>query len=248
MSFTFKDSWGLIKKVTLLRNFCKYLSVACMLMVAACGDDETARLPDSAYFPLRKGFYQIYSVEQTTYSAVNPAVHEVYELKTEVADSFLNDMGTYTYVIYRSKRLTQNDPWQFVESWSARTTPFQAVVTEGNISFIRLIFPASANSRWNGNALNTQGADEYTILQSGKAYQLVTGETLPDCVEVSQHDDYDVLERDERQEVYARNIGLVYKRSVVLNYCNNPQNCPFGEDYIIDGIAYEQVLIAYGQD
>lgn len=250
MLFTFKDSWGLIKKGTLLRNFCKYLPFAFIILLTGCGEDENTRPPDSEYFPLRKGLYQIYSFEQTTYSAVNPAVHEVYQLKTEVVDSFLNDIGTYTYVIYRSKRQTQNDPWQFMESWSARTSSFQAVVTEGNTSFVRFIFPASTNSRWNGNLLNNLEPDEYTVLQSGKTYQLSTGETMPDCVVIEQHNDRDILDRDERIEVYARNIGLVYKRSIVLHFCRDSQSidCQFGVDDVIGGTEFEQVLIGYGQN
>jgi hypothetical protein len=248
--FTFKDRWGLIKKLTLLRNFYKYLPVAIILLLAGCGDDEPANLSATEYFPLCTGFYQIYSVEETKYSAVNPATHESYELKTEVVDSFLNDMGTHTYVLYRSKRQTENHAWEFMESWSARITPFQGIVTEGNISFVRLVFPASVNARWNGNQLNTQEPDEYTIVTSGQHYTLENGETFADCVAITQHDDFDILERDQRQEVYARNIGLIYKKSVVLNYCRDSQSitCPFGVDFIIDGFEYEQVLKSYGQN
>lgn len=250
MLFTFKGKRGLIKKDTLLRNFYKYLPIALILMVAGCGDDEPGRLADAEYFPLRTGFYQIYSVERTEYSSVKPTVHEVYELKTEVVDSFLNDIGTHTYVIYRSRRNAETDAWQFVESWSARVTPFLAIVMEGNISYVQLIFPSSKNGRWNGNSLNTLGADEYTIISSGASYQLTTGETIQDCIEVSQHDERDILARDERQEVYARNIGLIYKKSIVVNYCADSQSiqCPFGVDFVVSGIEFEQVLKSYGQN
>ncbi len=245
MPFTFKATGGLIVNTRSVKTLCKYSVVFLLLFMASCGEDDP-RLPDTEYFPLRTGFYQVYAVEETNYTANNTATTVFYELKTEVVDSFYNDIGTFTYVIHRYTRETQADVWAFKDSWSARLTPNSVIVSEGNIAYVRLLF-SGVGARWNGNMLNTLGTDEYTIASTGKPYQLPDGETINDCIQVIQHDDFDILERDQRQEVYARNIGLIYKKSVVLTYCNNSQNCPVGTEYVIGGTAYEQVLKSYGR-
>lgn len=212
----------------------------------SCGDEEVSRPSDLEYFPLRTGFYQIYEVEENIYSELTPPVSNIYELKSEVVDSFPNLEGGITYVIHRSKRNSENDSWEFIETWSARVTASEAVSVEGNISFVSIGFPAVENKSWNSNALNLLEADTYVITSSGKHYQLETNVEFNDAIVVSQEEEVNELIKDEREEVYARHVGLIYKKSVVLNYCDEVP-C-FGQEIIKDGVEYWQVLKEYGQN
>jgi hypothetical protein len=242
--FTFKDKWGFTKKIGLLRNLSKYLLFA--LILSACGDDDKiVKLSDEDYFPLRTGFYQIYSVQKTVYEELESPQTYSYELRTEVVDSFLNAQNTYTYVIYMSTRQNENSGWQFETSWSARVNPYNAISTEGNVSYVRISFPPSNNSVWDGNSVNSLEADEYVIKNARKPYDLM-GTTYPDCIRIVQEDEVNNLFRDQREEVYARNVGLIYKKSVVLNYCDD-SDC-FGQGIIVSGEMYEQELKSYGQN
>lgn len=211
-----------------------------------CGEEEVVQKRDTEYFPLQTGFFQIYSIQETIYTELDPPLELSYELKTEVVDSFANMEEGFTYVIYRSTRNSESDPWVFQESWSARTNTQQIVLIEGNISYIRIALPAFKNKQWDGNALNTQEEDIYVIETVGKSYELNATLEFDDTVVINQESESNNLFRDEREEVYARNIGLIYKKSVVLNYCDEVP-C-FGQQIINDGVEYLQVLKEYGQN
>lgn len=229
-----------------MKQFYNYL----FLMVVAlygCGDDEPMiKASDLEYFPLQTGFYQIYTIDETIYTELDPPQEFSYELKTEVVDSFANLEGGITYVMYRSTRTTENDPWVFKETWSSKTNAQYIVLVEGNISYIRIALPAFKNKEWDGNALNSLGEDIYRIESKGKSYSLSDALEFQDALVVHQESEVNSLFRDEREEVYARNVGLVYKKSIVLNYCDEVP-C-FGQQIINDGVEYLQVLKEYGQN
>lgn len=216
------------------------------MIFQGCSDEDPVKGSDLEYFPLQTGFYQVYDVVEKVYENRPVADVFVYELKTEVVDSFANQGGGYTFVIHRSRRSAPNDPWQFLEAWSSRTTPSQAVVTEGNVAYVRLAFPALKNKEWNGNALNALEVDSYQIKSVGKHYELENNVSFDDVLVINQQDELNALKRDQREEVYARNIGLVYKKSDVLSYCDD--TVCFGQQIIEDGIEYVQILKGYGQN
>jgi len=217
------------------------------LALHGCGDDESVQpKSDLEYFPLQTGFYQIYTIDETIYTELDPPQEFSYELKTQVVDSFPNLEGGITYVIYRSTRATGNDPWVFQESWSARADAQHIVLTEGNVSYIRIALPAFKNKTWNGNALNSLNEDSYLVESKGQSYPLNPALEFTDALVVNQEDEVNSLFRDEREEVYARNVGLIYKKSIVLNYCDEVP-C-FGQQIINDGVEYWQVLKEYGQN
>lgn len=227
-----------------MKQFVKYLLVGLIALNACTESVPSKQANGTAYFPLHKGFYQIYLVEENIYTELNPVESFTYELKTEVIDSFPNGEGDITYVIHQSKRSTESDLWIFEVAWSARVNEQRAVVTEGNVSFIQISFPAFVNKEWNGNALNSLPDDFYMIESVGSPYQLETSLEFNDVLEINQHDEVDELVRDQRYEVYARNVGLIYKESIVLNYCDAGP-C-FGQQIIKDGVEYWQTLKEHG--
>lgn len=227
----------------------KYLPIAWLAMMS-CGEDERAeQLPDAAYFPLRKGFYQVYTVQERNYQLQVETENSTYQLKTEVVDSFINLEGGYTYTIHRSKRNSPADAWQFQEVWSVRMEASQVVVSEGNTPFIKIVFPARPLRKWDGNALNVLPADEYELAAAGESYPLETGVPIGDYIQVVQEDSFDpILFRNERQEVYARNIGLIYREITELVYCSDADECEIGQQVIESGTIYVQTLVGYGQN
>lgn len=213
------------------------------MIFQGCSEDEPVKGSDEEYFPLHTGFYQVYDVEEKVYENRQLTGVFGYELKTEVVDSFLNQEGDYTFVIHRSTRATANDLWQFREAWSARTNSYQAISTEGNISYVRISFPTANNKEWNGNILNSLEEDSYLVESVGKPYELSTNFLYDDALVIIQEDQLNALKRDQREEVYARNVGLIYKKSNVLNYCDD--TLCFGQQVIEDGVEYVQVLKEY---
>lgn len=231
-----------------MRNLYKYLPVV-WLVLLGCGEDEAARPSDAEYFPLRKGVYQVYDVHSIRYQAMEETENETYQLKTEVVDSFKNELGGYTYTIHRSRRDTETDPWVFQHIWSVRLTEASAVVYEENIPYVKLVFPALKKRKWNGNALNNKSTDEYELFSTGRSYELENGETFGPYIQIVQEDAYDVLTmKDKRQEVYVRNVGLVFREITDVEFCSTQGMCEIGAQIIDNGIIFVQTLIEYGQN
>lgn len=219
------------------------------MVLAGCGDDETRIASDAEYFPLRKGFYQIYQVSETRYLNIDDSESRTFQLKTEVVDSFVNQEGGYTYTIHRSERSTPSDPWKFTEIWSVRMSTANVVVSEENVPYVRIAFPAVTNRTWDGNALNTLSADEYTVTTVGKSYQLESGEQVGPYIQIVQEDEFDPITfKDMRQEFYVRNIGLVKQEITDVEYCSVKLECDIGAQVIKRGIMYVQTLMEYGQN
>jgi hypothetical protein len=215
-------------------------------LLSACGDGDLEEITDRgyAYFPLRTGAYQIYDVTEITYSSLSDPDTAIYQLRTEVIDSFVNTAGSYNYVIHRSTRLEDSDEWEFRDTWSARIEGEQAIVAEGNVPFVKLAFPLAEGLIWNGNKYNAFEEDEYQV--SAMNVSLTVASQLFEHVVIVEQEDYndEVTKTDQRTEVYADNIGLVQKEKRVLNYCTDP--ICLNDQIIESGTYYKQEIRDYG--
>jgi hypothetical protein len=231
-----------------LKRIGDYLLIGAVVLWVACSESESVKLPKSEeYFPMQVGRYWVYDVTQTAYSEVEPKmVISVFELKSEVIGAFENLNGGLTFVIHNSQRANAMQQWEYVDTWSARSDEFKAVITENDVPYIQLKFPLYKNKSWDGNELNTGDADEYVVESVGTIFTKSNNEPIDDCVVVNEESYIDFTYKDERKEIYARNIGLVFKKKIQLEYCVDT-NC-FGEQIIKRGEEWIQELKSYGQN
>ncbi len=232
-------------------------NAAIILVLFGCSSTEPAViLHANDYMALRMGAYQIYSVDSTVIRQ-NVATTYNFQLKTIVSDSFPNGDGGYTYTIQRFKRITNTSPWLVRNTWSARTDAYQAVVNEGNISYIKIASPLFDGKAWNGNALNDLGGTEkcinqdshwcdiYTLQGTGKSYTSPTGETFSNTITVSENNNNDeIVLQDKRSEVYGVDRGLLFREVIYLEFCTDA-SC-VGSQLINKGLRYQQSIIEYG--
>jgi hypothetical protein len=233
-----------IQKTTLaLKHFTKFLTLFAIL--AACaGEENVMRDADMRYFPLQTGLFHIYAIQETRYTAATKPLVLNYEVMTEVVDSFPSQ-NQYTYVIRRSRRAGETDAWEPLDTWSARMDKHAVIVAEGNISFVKVKFPVSPENRWDGNALNTMAHDEYAFADIHQLMH-VDGMTFEKTVTVEEERNEDVIVfRDERRDVYALDVGLVYREVIQLNYCTD-DNC-LGQQIIEDGVELKMAIKEYGK-
>lgn len=226
----------------------KYFLRICVGLIGwaaiSCSQDDF-KTPDIGldYIPLKKGLYQTYAVEETIYQLGTPETFS-YELKTIVVDSFLNAENEYTYVVHRSKRNEGAVDWQYLDTWSIQKDNSEAIVSEENVPYVRLKFPARVGMEWNGNAYNTYDEDDY-LLESTKQAFTFNDETFSDCITINQNDNQDfIVYLDQRKEIYARNVGLVYKEVTQLQYCT--QVSCLGQQEVESGVIYKQTITDYG--
>jgi hypothetical protein len=211
----------------------------------ACGSDEHKPVDVGLnYFPLQKGFYQIYKVNSIIYKLSSDPDTLNFERMVEVVDSLPNAGGGYIYVIHRSTRADENAAWTYEDTWSAYLSNNEAVVREQNISFVKLLFPIKEGNSWDGNKYNNEGEDEYLIENTDVPVAL-GGTAFDKTLTVTQETNDDpIVFTDMRKEIYARNAGLIYKEIMQLHYCTVP-NC-LGKKLIERGEITKQEIKSYG--
>lgn len=233
----------LLKTHLLLKYFLKFLLF--LALAGACREeDNVGPGTNDIYFPLRTGFYQVYHVNEVRYSVSSEPSIAAYEIMTEVADSFPSAANEVTYVIHRSRRDSETQPWEILDTWSARREGNDLIVSEGNVAFVKLRFPVRDGVRWNGNSYNAGAPDEYEFTDLGQRLE-VNGLTFEETVRVEQESNEDlIVYRDVRSETYAPGVGLVYREITQLNYCTD-DHC-IGQQKIDHGIELKMTISDYG--
>lgn len=198
------------------------------------------------YFPVGQGSYRIYRVKAAEYSILGEIVASDYFVKEVIADSALNLAGEYTYLLNRYIRQTENDEWRPDSVRTILMDRTRATVTENNVPFVKMVFPLRENKEWNGNAFNTRGEELYKMTSVGRGVE-IGDVAYPHAVTIVQMDNPDtLLARDKRIEIYGKEIGLLYKETVQLNYCSDI-DC-IGEGIIESGFTYSMELVDYGKE
>jgi len=226
-------------------------------LVSSCSEDEPV-VPDMGfeYYPLKVGRYYIYQVNETSISQ-SIETKTAYELKVTISDSTVNERGLTTYVLVREKRANPSAVWQSLDTWSVKLIDNRIVQNEANVIFVKLIFPPSVNLGWdgnqfnnlpdNGNLFNESGSEQYYIANLNEAISLSAGFETDNSLTVVQNDFSDeIVGIDERKEIYASGVGLIYKEVRQLEYCTSSASC-LGQQKIDKGVILIQSLKEYGK-
>lgn len=216
-------------------------------LMMACGESELETDLDrlgSAYFPMSVGEYRIYEVEETNYYLVGSETAS-YQLIEEVVDSTIVSSIEVKYKLHRSKRANDTEEWKLDSVWNTSVNATRILAEENNVAFIKLVFPVQNGEEWDANIYNSRSSEYYryadALLDTTVAEQVYTS-----CLKVIQSDlGQDLIGRDDRYEVFAEDIGLIIKKSVVWEFCQ--EDCS-SEDQIVAGRELEQILISYGKN
>jgi hypothetical protein len=214
-------------------------------VIAGCADpkeEPPVAIPGQEYFPLKTGSFIIYNVDSTRIIQNQPTEYK-YQLRVTVVDSFQNAEGNITYRLQREERGNESQSWRAAGTWSAYKSVKQAVVTEGTVSYVKLAFPTSLGTGWNGNSLNDLGGEDACSNNSKCDHYVVT--EMDEVLVVMQEDRDDVIMLDKRIERYSKNIGLTYKETTTLKYCTG-DFCGGEENYVVDGLEYKQDIVSSG--
>jgi hypothetical protein len=168
------------------------------------------------YFPVNISHYIIYDADSIVYNDFTGTVDTFsFEVKHYFESEFIDNSGRTCQRIEIYKRNNDTLPWQIKHVWHSIRTEYTAEVVEENIRYIKLSFPVKKFKKWNGNAYNTEGEQIYKYISVDEPYAnkyLYFDSTLT----VLQKDDSTLINTDYAAEIYARNIGLVYKKYLHL--------------------------------
>jgi len=196
-----------------------------LLSAGGCQSDTSDPVtPGYDYFPLETGRYIIYDVNERHYSLNTAPIQRLYQIKEVVGASYTDVTGRQAYRLLRYRRSVESQPWLADSIWSGRLVDSEAIRTENGVDFVKLRFPVSDRLRWNGNRYNAVGEDEYEARNSGQSYR-VSDKQFNETVTVVAQQDSTLLSQDKRIEVYAEQVGLIYKERVQLQYCSTTPAC-----------------------
>jgi len=234
-----------------------FLSVVCCfvmpLIFATCGERSITPPRESqaedqfAYFPLEIGKFVVYQVDSVVYdfAAGGGTVRDSSRtfVREVVADTLRDLNGQLLYTVERYERTTLDQAWMLHSIGTASRSANQAVRTENNLRFLKLVFPMDRRSEWNGNIwidvnreIEIAGErmrpftnwryEVDTIDRSAVVGQFAFDSTLL----VTEADDNNVIERRYSRTRYAKHVGLVWREQWILDsqYCNRnppPTDC-----------------------
>lgn len=215
-------------------------------MLAGCTETKEPD-PDRTgynYFPLEAGTYRIYKVEGVRYNAFLDSTVFSYKLKEAVVDTFSNLESGISYILHR-QTLDDNGEWQIDSVWTARRDDFNAVTVEHNVPIVKLVFPFEENKIWDGNRLNDKANDEFEMVEVRKPWADSFGNYNLSVTVIEEELPDTFVNFISKKEVYAKDVGLVYKENIVLDFM---QGEFYGKGFIESGIRYHQYLIEYGKE
>lgn len=222
------------------------IGMATLMNSCDLGTIERARPEDGpAFAPIGPGRYVVYDVASVEHFELAEDIYRFYQLKEVFVAPFTDPEGRESWRIERYIRPIGSQRWEIDSVWQARLDNGRYIRTENNTPFIRLAFPERAGLSWNGNAFNALGAETYRIEQFNQPFR-VRNRSFNPTLTVLQQRDSSLIHRDFRYEVYAQEIGMVYKRVERFRYIDRADNPFFGKDSIIAGLFLEQVAVEHG--
>lgn len=222
------------------------VSVALVWLTVGCDMQPLEPLnpqEGSEYFPLEKGRFVSYNVRQTVYRLNRPPEVITFQLKEVVSERYITPAGDEAWRLVRYRRANGRDNWEIINVWTVRKTPTFAMRTEENVPFLRLVFPARVGTTWNGNLFNTLSRENYRITDIGTR-RIFDGKAYHQTLTVLHRNDSTLVGKDKRMEIYAPNIGLIYRIAEQVAYCQ-AQNC-IGRAIIESGTVTEQSIFDSG--
>ncbi len=203
-----------------------FFVIICYVFTACnpiCKDCMVA-MSGQAYFPLEVGRFTEFDVAEQEYALGRDATTRAYQIKESVVEQYKDVSGQTVFRIVRYKRTNDTQRWQPDSTLTTRLSIDQAIRNESGRDYVKLVFPVAEKLTWNGNAYNNLGEDKYELKNINKPYQL-GNQKFDNTITVIQQNDSTLVGQDKRLEVYANEIGLIYRESTVLQLCSSSPAC-----------------------
>ena len=238
---------------TILRAMKQFLYLLFFAAIAACTKETTTvNLPAlTDYYPLQTGRVFTYRLDSTViaFSGTDLEVRS-YLAKDSIADTLRDNKGLLSYRVYRFTTDTLAvQPWQNTGTYYI--TPADnsiEVMDENNLRFIKLKEPLRNDYTWKGNSyIDTKSATSpyqymdgwnYTYTNFGLPFTVALGD-VQNTVTIMQQDETsppgpfdpnNYQQRNYSLEVYAKDIGLVYKEFLHWTWQTTPPPARYAND------------------
>jgi len=181
-------------------------------LLFSCSKSENLPKPNMGlnYYPLKVNSVVIYNVDSTVYNNFNNSItNYLFKLKDTVTNTFTDAQGNEAYRIERYKKTGTQD-WVFQKVITRKIISNRAEEFIDNKRYVRLVFPQTLQSTWNGNLYNDLGEWRHEVKDLDVPLTIGTKQ-LDSTIAIHQYNEVNLIREDIYDETYARNIGLVFK-------------------------------------
>lgn len=194
------------------------------LLIAGCKKDEyelNYNSFDRMYFNQKLSAYSIYDVEEIIYDDFSNSVDTFYyQLKEHNESVFSDNLGRKAMRIDRYRSDGDTNVWTYLNTWYAVSDSLMVERVEDNKRLIKLSFPITNEAVWNSNALNMDNINNVFYGLRHQKYKLDAFQ-FDSAVSVESNTIINSFRERAFKEVYAKNIGLVYKYYVYIDKVGN---------------------------
>lgn len=235
-----------------------FLALLVTVAVFSCrkpDEIKKAADPENNYFPLELGNYIIYDVDSTQWDDQRCVVlKKSHQMMYRVADTFTDVSGRPSYRIETFTRRWPDTTWARHRVLYATNTKEQTEFVETELRYIKLVYPVSANRTWLGNAKIKTG-DSALRYFDGWNYRYTnvnvpynSGDVIYNNTVTVEH--VDVAENNPEtqpksfasrtfgKEIYALNIGMIYREYYHWTYDPSTTKCRRGAGVTMRAVDY----------
>ncbi|MDB5262107.1 MAG: hypothetical protein JWQ14_1388 [Adhaeribacter sp.] len=170
------------------------------------------------YFPVKVGNYWIYEVSEIRVSN-NKYDSLKYQLREIIDTVYTNAMNEQTYRVKFSRKRSNDLTWKDDSLLVLNKSNSDVRRTHNNVNVVKLVFPVKSGRHWNANGFNTRENEEYYYSQVNQPFVL-NNITYDTTVTVVQAEPNEII-LDDRTEVYAYQVGMIYKNHTVYEYAQS---------------------------
>lgn len=203
--------------------------------------EEVQPIPEEGrdYFPTQLGTWVEFECDSIWQDApVNVRDTFRFYRRDLIESNIVSTRDTLIQRIERYKKAGIADTWTLKDVWFQSKSLTSAERVEENIRFVKLKFPLSEGLRWDGNLFNFEDAWNYKVTKLHQPFD-INGLHFDSTVTIEQIDSVNLVQRLYGKEVWAKHVGLVYKKYVKY------QVFPGGQDSVL-GTEYEYRAINFG--
>lgn len=174
------------------------------------------------YFTAEVGNYIVYQCDSIVYDDFNGTIDTFsFKIKEYYESEFIDNSGRSAIRIERYKQAENSSTWTLKDVWQVVKSDSQVEKVEEDIRFIKLNFPVIDEKTWNINAINS--LDPRMVAYKDVHKQFATDSlSFDSTVTVENTDPQNLINEYRDTEIFAKGLGMVYKRFVDVKYVTPP--------------------------
>jgi len=198
---------------SVMKNFAILLFSA--LLILSCKKDNSG-IPQFhyEYYPLEEGTYVVYEAMEIAHDIQALVARDTnrFYLKTVIGEPLIDNSGNEARKFFRYVKTNIDDAWTLKDVWTTRRHEQRIELVEENVRIVKLVFPPNISKMWDVNAYNTRerlmARYNPDLLHTPR---IISDFVLDSTIHVDEQDFFSLVDHRRKYEVYAKNIGLVYK-------------------------------------